>query len=76
MKSANVELPPRAMGASTDDRAHEHLQTISFNRPYMTGNELPRIGKAHANFMLAGDGPFTKICHEWLERTTARKRRC
>lgn len=41
---------------------------IPFNKPYMTGRELSNIAQAHANGHLAGDGPFTKRCHAWLER--------
>jgi dTDP-4-amino-4,6-dideoxygalactose transaminase len=40
-----------------------------FNRPYMTGREFVYIAEAHANGMLAGDGPFTKLCHEHLQQT-------
>jgi dTDP-4-amino-4,6-dideoxygalactose transaminase len=40
---------------------------IPFNQPYMTGKELEYIAQAHANSMLAGDGPFTKRCHRWLQ---------
>ncbi|WP_286745631.1 dTDP-4-amino-4,6-dideoxygalactose transaminase [Aquabacterium sp. UBA2148] len=40
---------------------------IPFNRPYMTGKELHFIASSHANGKLAGDGPFTKRCHQWLE---------
>lgn len=48
--------------------------TIPFNKPYMTGKELAYIAEAHFNSMLAGDGPFTKRCHGWLEaRTGAEK---
>jgi dTDP-4-amino-4,6-dideoxygalactose transaminase len=47
---------------------------IPFNKPYMTGKELAFIEKAHANSMLAGDGPFTKTCHAWLERQTGSKK--
>jgi dTDP-4-amino-4,6-dideoxygalactose transaminase len=43
---------------------------IPFNKPYMTGKELFYIAQAHHNMMLAGDGPFTKKCHRWLEDTT------
>ena len=43
---------------------------ISFNKPHMTGKELFYIAQAHANGMLAGDGPFTKLCHQWLEQRT------
>lgn len=45
---------------------------IPFNRPFMTGKELPLITQAHANGHLSGDGPFTKQCNQWLsERTNA-----
>lgn len=43
---------------------------LPFNKPYMTGKELDYIAEAHANNMLAGDGPFTKQCHAWLEKKT------
>lgn len=36
----------------------------------MTGKEIDYIKEAHANSMLAGDGPFTKRCHQWLEEKT------
>lgn len=42
-----------------------------FNRPYMTGREFVYIAEAHANGMLAGDGPFTKLCHEHLQKQFA-----
>jgi dTDP-4-amino-4,6-dideoxygalactose transaminase len=47
---------------------------IPFNKPYMTGKELSYIAEAHFNGMLAGDGPFTKKCHAWLEATTGAKK--
>ena len=48
--------------------------TIEFNRPYMTGKELQYIAEANQGHRLAGDGPFTKRCHQWLEaQTGARK---
>lgn len=43
---------------------------IPFNWPHMTGNELYYIAEAHSNGSLAGDGPFTKRCHQWLEERT------
>lgn len=43
---------------------------IPFNRPFMTGKELPMISQAHANGHLSEDGPFTKKCHEWLRKRT------
>jgi dTDP-4-amino-4,6-dideoxygalactose transaminase len=36
----------------------------------MSGKELFHIAEAHFNGMLAGDGPFTKRCHHWLEQKT------
>lgn len=43
------------------------MKRIPFNWPYMTGKELYYIAEAHFNGSLAGDGPFTKRCHVWLE---------
>lgn len=43
-------------------------ERVPFNRPFMTGKELYYIAEAKSGNMLAGDGPFTKHCHEWLER--------
>jgi dTDP-4-amino-4,6-dideoxygalactose transaminase len=45
-------------------------EKIQFNRPYMTGKELLYINEANLGNVLAGDGPFTKRCHEWLEHKT------
>ena len=43
---------------------------IPFNRPHMTGKELWYISQAHHQGMLAGDGSFTRQCHDWLEAQT------
>jgi dTDP-4-amino-4,6-dideoxygalactose transaminase len=43
---------------------------VPFNKPYMTGKELYYIAEAKFGNMLAGDGPFTKRCHQWLEQRT------
>ncbi len=51
--------PPIAAGAGA----------IPFNRPYMVGTELEYVRQAHANLQLAGDGRFTALCSQWLERT-------
>ena len=41
---------------------------IPFNKPFIVGKELSYIAKAVLdNSHLSGDGPFTKICHRWLE---------
>jgi len=47
---------------------------IAFNLPHMTGKELSYIAEAHSNGSLAGDGPFTKLCHQWLENNTGTKK--
>ena len=43
------------------------MQKIPFNKPYLTGNELKYIHKANQQGVLAGDGQFTKQCHQWIE---------
>ncbi len=48
--------------------------SIPFNRPHMTGKELYYIAEAHFNGKLAGDGPFTKRCHEWLEQRSGTRK--
>jgi dTDP-4-amino-4,6-dideoxygalactose transaminase len=46
---------------------------IPFNKPWMTGKELEYIASAHGFGHLAGDGPYTKRCSQWLcEQTGAR----
>ena len=46
------------------------LGVIPFNRPHVTGKEHAYIGEAIGNHQLSGDGPFTKRCHQWIERET------
>ena len=41
---------------------------IPFNRPCLAGNEYRYIAQAIANGHASGDGPFTRKCHELLER--------
>lgn len=36
----------------------------------MTGKEAQYIAEAKAGYKLAGDGPFTKHCHGWIESLT------
>ncbi len=45
-------------------------ERIPFNWPHMTGKELYHIAQAHFHGSLAGDGPYTKRCHAWLETRT------
>lgn len=43
---------------------------IGFNKPYLTGKELHNIADAHQRGRLSGDGQYTRLCSEWLEKTT------
>ncbi len=47
---------------------------IPFNQPYMCGKELQYIAEACSSARLAGDGPFTGRCHDWLEQHTGCRR--
>lgn len=47
---------------------------IPFNKPSLTGRELAYIAEAHIGNHLAGDGPFTKKCHTWLEEQSGAKK--
>ena len=48
-----------------------NTKIIPFNKPYITGKEQDYIKDAHLKGQLAGDGYFTKLCSEWLEREQA-----
>ena len=50
------------------------MKNIPFNKPYMVGKELEYIKRAHENGHLSGDGPFTGLCHAWLEKHTGCKK--
>ncbi len=43
---------------------------IPFNKPYLTGQEVNRISEAHELGQLSGDGHFTSLCSQWLEKNT------
>ncbi len=47
---------------------------IPFNKPYLTGNETTYMLQAHANGQLAGNGPFTRRCQQWIEQQTGCKK--
>lgn len=47
---------------------------VPFNRPHMTGKELWYIAQAHAKGHLAGDGSFTRLCNEWIQRQTGTRK--
>lgn len=48
----------------------QHGDRVPFNWPYMTGRELHYIAQCHANGRFAGDGAFTRLCHQWLRDRT------
>ena len=43
---------------------------IKFHVPQLAGRELDYLSEVLGNCHLAGDGIFTKRCHEWLEQNT------
>ncbi len=47
---------------------------IPFNKPYLTGNELKFISESNEKGQLSGDGYFTKLCSEWIEKNTGCKK--
>jgi dTDP-4-amino-4,6-dideoxygalactose transaminase len=47
---------------------------IPFNRAYVTGNEFANMQAAIENAHLAGNGPFSVRCREWLEHEMGTKR--
>lgn len=46
------------------------MYPIPFNRAAVTGRESEYVARVIAEGPLHGDGPFTRACHEWLERLT------
>src|SRR5438552_6782593 len=59
-----------AVPAAGDGLLDEAAMTqVPFNKPFLTGRELEYIRRAHENMHLSGDGPFTKRCQAWLERS-------
>ena len=47
---------------------------IPFNRANLAGNESMYIAQAIANGHISGDGPFSRECHTWLEKTLGVRR--
>lgn len=43
---------------------------ICFNVPPFTGKEMEYIRQAVENQKICGDGPYTKLCNEWIEDRT------
>ena len=48
----------------------EQQMNIPFSAPFLTGKELQYVKQTLADGKLAGDGPFTKKCQQWLENKT------
>lgn len=46
------------------------MTKINFNNPPVGENALPYLEEAIKNNHLSGDGPFTRLCSEWLENQT------
>jgi dTDP-4-amino-4,6-dideoxygalactose transaminase len=46
------------------------VNPVIFNRAAITGREIEYVTRAIAEGPIHGDGPFTRSCHEWLERLT------
>jgi len=46
------------------------VNPVIFNRAAITGREIEYVTRAIAEGPIHGDGPFTRACHEWLERLT------
>ncbi|WP_042471122.1 dTDP-4-amino-4,6-dideoxygalactose transaminase [Bacillus ndiopicus] len=47
---------------------------IPFNKPPVIGREIEYIQDAIENGHLCGDGKYTRLCHEWLEKNTGAKK--
>lgn len=47
---------------------------IPFNQPAVTGRELDYMARAVSAGHISGDGPFTKTCHQHLERLSGARR--
>jgi len=56
------------------DSAGSVAPRVPFNRPFVAGKELYYIAQAVQLGNLAGDGPFTRRCCEWMESRFAAKK--
>lgn len=50
------------------------MREIPFNRPHLHGPEAEYLQKAIENAHLSGDGHYTRLCHDWLEKSTGAKK--
>jgi len=42
--------------------------SVDFTKPHLLGKELENLRQSLESRHMAGDGPFTKRCHDWLEQ--------
>src|SRR4051812_47260654 len=59
--------PAPSRGTAGTTATGESLKRVPFNRPVLMGNELAYIQQAVAEMHLAGDGPFSHRCQQFLE---------
>lgn len=45
------------------------MNKLAFNYPHATGREIEAIQDAIQRGHLSGNGPYSKKCHAWLEKT-------
>lgn len=50
------------------------MTLVPFNKPYLTGDEHRNLVLAQEYGQLSGDGSFTKLCSEWIEKETGTKK--
>lgn len=51
-----------------------HINTIPFNTPPYTGDEMDYIKQSVFTHKISGDGKFTRLCTEWLEKRFGAKK--
>ena len=51
-----------------------HDIIVPFNKPFLTGNELTFISKAHRRGQLSGDGFYTHKCSDFLNKYIGSKK--
>jgi dTDP-4-amino-4,6-dideoxygalactose transaminase len=57
-----------------DSNKFQKYNHIPFNRPFIAGRELFYISQAVLGGHLAGDGKFSKLCQEWMEKRFGAKK--
>jgi dTDP-4-amino-4,6-dideoxygalactose transaminase len=52
-----------------NDTKRNKRMSIPFNKPFISGKEKEYIASVIDSGMLNGEGPFTRFCCEWMERS-------